>query len=77
MAASDAIRIAQISDLHCGGPYFEASLLERAIVLHARGEIRVLGGRAIVAGALGPEEMDPIARTAATPIGRAAGGGIR
>ena len=31
MAASDAIRIAQISDLHCGGPYFEASLLERAI----------------------------------------------
>ena len=54
-----------------------AILLERAIVRHARGEIRVLGGRAIVAGALGPEEMDPIARTAATPIGRAAGGGIR
>ena len=24
-------RIAHISDLHCGGPYFEASLLERAI----------------------------------------------
>jgi len=24
-------RIAQISDLHCGGPYFEATLLERAI----------------------------------------------
>jgi len=24
-------RIAQISDLHCGGPYFEASLLERAV----------------------------------------------
>ena len=24
-------RIAQFSDLHCGGPYFEASLLERAI----------------------------------------------
>src|SRR4026207_358120 len=31
MAGSDPIRIAQISDLHCGGPYFEASLLERAI----------------------------------------------
>jgi 3',5'-cyclic-AMP phosphodiesterase len=27
----EAFRIAQISDLHCGGPYFEASLLERAI----------------------------------------------
>src|SRR5918998_989473 len=26
-----AFRIAQISDLHCGGPYFEVSLLERAI----------------------------------------------
>jgi 3',5'-cyclic-AMP phosphodiesterase len=32
MAASEGVfRIAQISDLHCGGPYFEASLLERAI----------------------------------------------
>src|SRR5206468_327806 len=32
MAASEPIfRIAQLSDLHCGGPYFEASLLERAI----------------------------------------------
>ena len=32
MAASgDVFRIAQISDLHCGGAYFEASLLERAI----------------------------------------------
>ena len=28
----DVFRIAQFSDLHCGGPYFEASLLERAIV---------------------------------------------
>src|SRR3990170_2069770 len=27
----DVFRIAQFSDLHCGGPYFEASLLERAI----------------------------------------------
>jgi 3',5'-cyclic AMP phosphodiesterase CpdA len=24
-------RIAHLSDLHCGGPYFEANLLERAI----------------------------------------------
>ena len=32
MAGSDGVlRIAQISDLHCGGPYFEVSLLERAI----------------------------------------------
>src|SRR3989337_799732 len=32
MAGLDGVfRIAQISDLHCGGPYFEASLLERAI----------------------------------------------
>ena len=32
MAGSDGVlRIAQISDMHCGGPYFEASLLERAI----------------------------------------------
>ena len=39
MAASNGVfRIAQISDLHCGGPYFEASLLERAI-----GEINELG----------------------------------
>src|ERR671919_249584 len=30
-SAGDVFRIAQISDLHCGGPYFEASLLERAI----------------------------------------------
>jgi 3',5'-cyclic-AMP phosphodiesterase len=29
--AEQPFRIAQISDLHCGGPYFEASLLERAI----------------------------------------------
>src|SRR5918992_402391 len=28
---SEVFRIAQISDLHCGGPYFEVSLLERAI----------------------------------------------
>ena len=27
----EVFRIAQISDLHCGEPYFEASLLERAI----------------------------------------------
>jgi hypothetical protein len=25
------LRIAHLSDLHCGGPYFEANLLERAI----------------------------------------------
>jgi len=32
MASIDGVvRIAQVSDLHCGGPYFEASLLERAI----------------------------------------------
>src|SRR5688500_10024269 len=32
MSGSDGVfRIAQISDLHCGGPYFEVSLLERAI----------------------------------------------
>jgi 3',5'-cyclic-AMP phosphodiesterase len=29
--AGDVFRIAQISDLHCGGEYFESSLLERAI----------------------------------------------
>jgi len=29
--SAGAFRIAQISDLHCGGPYFEVSLLERAI----------------------------------------------
>jgi Icc protein len=27
----DCFRIAHISDLHCGGPYFVPSLLERAI----------------------------------------------
>src|SRR5512134_3582832 len=37
------VRIAQISDLHCGGPYFEASLLERAI-----GEINELGPDVVV-----------------------------
>jgi 3',5'-cyclic AMP phosphodiesterase CpdA len=30
-ADSGVLRIAQISDLHCGGPYFEDGLLERAI----------------------------------------------
>jgi 3',5'-cyclic AMP phosphodiesterase CpdA len=30
-AGSEVFRIAQISDLHCGEAYFEASLLERAI----------------------------------------------
>ena len=29
--SANLFRIAQISDLHCGGPYFEVSLLERAI----------------------------------------------
>jgi Icc protein len=30
-AGDGVFRIAQLSDLHCGGPYFEESLLERAI----------------------------------------------
>jgi 3',5'-cyclic-AMP phosphodiesterase len=30
-AASDSFVIAQLSDLHCGGPYFVPNLLERAI----------------------------------------------
>lgn len=34
-------------------------LLERAIDRYARGEVRVLGGRAVVAGSLGPEEVEP------------------
>ena len=29
--AARPFRIAHLSDLHCGGPYFEANLLERAI----------------------------------------------
>jgi hypothetical protein len=29
-AAARRFRIAHLSDLHCGGPYFEANLLERA-----------------------------------------------
>jgi folate-dependent phosphoribosylglycinamide formyltransferase PurN len=33
-------------------------LLERAIHRYARGEVRVLGGRAVVAGSLGPEEIE-------------------
>src|SRR5574338_1633952 len=31
-AAARRFRIAHLSDLHCGGPYFEAALLERAIL---------------------------------------------
>ncbi|HEU0337198.1 MAG TPA: metallophosphoesterase, partial [Gaiellaceae bacterium] len=32
MAGVDGVfKIAHISDLHCGGPYFEPNLLERAI----------------------------------------------
>lgn len=31
VGADGVFRIAQFSDLHCGGPYFEPSLLERAI----------------------------------------------
>ena len=31
MAAADNFTIAHISDLHCGGPYFVANLMERAI----------------------------------------------
>ena len=27
------LRIAHLSDLHCGGPYFESNLLERAVTL--------------------------------------------
>lgn len=34
-------------------------LLERAIVRHVRGEVRILGGKAVVAGALGPEDLAP------------------
>ena len=33
-------------------------LLERAIDRYARGEVRVLGGRAVVGGSLGPEEIE-------------------
>jgi 3',5'-cyclic-AMP phosphodiesterase len=44
MPGSDGVfRIAQISDLHCGGPYFEVSLLERAI-----GEINELAPDVVV-----------------------------
>src|SRR4030065_308676 len=39
-------RIAQISDLHCGGPYFEVSLLARAIgeinALHRKGSVAIV-----------------------------------
>lgn len=34
-------------------------LLEHAIARHARGEVRILGGKAVVGGALGPEELAP------------------
>jgi 3',5'-cyclic AMP phosphodiesterase CpdA len=40
---SGVVRIAHISDLHCGGPYFEPNLLERAI-----GEINELEPDAVV-----------------------------
>ena len=34
--AARPFRIAHLSDLHCGGPYFEAALLDRAISEIAR-----------------------------------------
>src|ERR1051325_5812745 len=42
----DCFRIAHISDLHCGGPYFVPSLLERAIdaIHEIRAEVVVCSG---------------------------------
>ena len=72
MAGSDGVlRIAQISDMHCGGPYFEASLLERAIseineiapdAVVCSGDLTTFGfrhgGRALEAGRGSPRPSD-------------------
>jgi 3',5'-cyclic AMP phosphodiesterase CpdA len=44
--AAEVFRIAHLSDLHCGGPYFEPNLLERAIaeINDARPDIVVCSG---------------------------------
>ncbi len=43
------------------------ALLERAIARFARDEVRVLGGKAVVAGALGPEDLEPEPAVAPRP----------
>jgi hypothetical protein len=49
-------------------------LLEHAIVRHARGEVRILDGKAVVGGALGPEELVPDAEPRVLPTAASAGG---
>ncbi|MSO57677.1 MAG: hypothetical protein EXQ77_01390 [Thermoleophilia bacterium] len=46
------VRIAHLSDLHCGGPYFEADLLERAIseINELRPEIVICSGDRAIFG---------------------------
>lgn len=48
-------------------------MLERALERVARGDVRLLGGRVVVGGALGPEEMTK----GAAPLSAAAAGGPR
>lgn len=42
----DSFRIAQLSDIHCGSPYFEASLLQSAVdeILDSSPDLVVIGG---------------------------------
>jgi folate-dependent phosphoribosylglycinamide formyltransferase PurN len=49
-------------------------LLEHAIVRHARGEVRLLDGKAVLGGVLGPDELAPGPAPRVLPAAASAGG---